>query len=306
MTQVGKEPAMSNSIKSHPLISYYVLACFITWFFQGVAVLLGQRIGMVFSNELITGYWVGIARGELTTQQILYMLLFLLGAGPLLSAMMVTAVVGGRDWLQVWWGRVVKWRVGLKWYLAALGLPVLASVVAILVGMVLMGNRLVDYKPLLPLSLLPVQWLSVTIFTGLWEEPGWRGFILPRLQAKYSAWNATWVLGGLNALWHFPIMLYLWRDQSLPVVLVLLAAFTMGLIGQAITWTWFYNSTRSTLIAILFHGMGNTAYTYLYGAFQNITIIYVLVFWILAIILFLKYGTENLAAQPKFMVIDPP
>jgi hypothetical protein len=60
------------------------------------------------------------------------------------------------------------------------------------------------------------------------------------------------------------------------------------------------------LIAILFLGMWNTAYAYLYGAFQNITIVYVLVFWILAIILFLKYGTENLAAQPKFIVIDPP
>ena len=306
MTQVGKIPAMVNSIKQHPLISYYALACLITWTLQGAAIFLGQRINMVFSNELISGYWVGISRNELTTQQLFFMGLFLLGAGPLLSAIIVTTMVGGRDWLNAWWGRVVKWRVGLKWYLAALGLPILASVVAILAGMLLMGIRLTEYKPLLPFTLLPVHWLSVTIFTGLWEEPGWRGFCLPRLQANHSAWNATWILGGLIALWYLPLMLYLWRDQPLEVVLVLMAWFTLGIIGQAITLTWLYNSTRSTFIAILFHGMGNTAYTYLYGTFQNVTIIYALVFWIIAIILFWKYGPEDMAPQPKFIVIDPP
>ena len=44
------------------------------------------------------------------------------------------------------------------------------------------------------------------LFTGgpLTEELGWRGYALPRLQAKYSPFVSTLILGFIWSIWHFP------------------------------------------------------------------------------------------------------
>jgi membrane protease YdiL (CAAX protease family) len=43
------------------------------------------------------------------------------------------------------------------------------------------------------------------IYGGLSEEPGWRGFALPRLQAKFSPLVTSLILGVLWAFWHAPV-----------------------------------------------------------------------------------------------------
>jgi membrane protease YdiL (CAAX protease family) len=45
---------------------------------------------------------------------------------------------------------------------------------------------------------------STVIIVGLFEEVGWRGYALPRLQQRMTNLRAALVLGGIWAIWHLP------------------------------------------------------------------------------------------------------
>jgi membrane protease YdiL (CAAX protease family) len=98
----------------------------------------------------------------------------------------------------------------------------------------------------------------ITLVTGvilgpLWEEPGWRGFALPRLQGQYGPVVGTFILGVLWALWHLPGYLGGWMETSILSLLISSVAFS-------IIMTWVYNNTRgSILLMILLHSSSNAA-----------------------------------------------
>jgi membrane protease YdiL (CAAX protease family) len=82
------------------------------------------------------------------------------------------------------------------------------------------------------------------------EELGWRGYALPRLQARQSALLASIVLGLLSGLWHLPLFL----TQGDPRASLPFGWFLIGIVLAAIVVTWVYNHTQgSLLIALLLH-----------------------------------------------------
>ena len=103
----------------------------------------------------------------------------------------------------------------------------------------------------------------LTLDAGLGEEPGWRGFALPGLEAVHTPVVATVVLGILWAFWHFPLVFI---DERFPygyacvAPLVLLAFLTIvGIALMAFFYTWVYNATQSVLLCMFLHGSFNTA-----------------------------------------------
>jgi uncharacterized protein len=173
----------------------------------------------------------------------------LLPQGPLLAALIVLALTEGRPGVGTLLRRLGHWRVGVGWYGVAFGLPfavhVLTGVLAVLLG-----------APAPTLAQLP-DWstLGLTVpvllaFGGQWEEPGWRGYAQPRLEADRSALSAALLLGVIGIGWHLPLMLTGLLPWS--QLLVIPALF--------IVWAWAYNSTGgSLLVAVLFHFASNLA-----------------------------------------------
>jgi membrane protease YdiL (CAAX protease family) len=79
----------------------------------------------------------------------------------------------------------------------------------------------------------------------LGEEPGWRGFAVPRMQARWSPLATALVLGVFAAGWHLPLVL---MGDLRPVELV--TTFTI-----TIVYVWLFNRTDgSVLLTLLFHG----------------------------------------------------
>jgi uncharacterized protein len=185
--------------------------------------------------------------------------------GPILSGFIMTAVTEGGPGIRRWLGRIVLWRVGLRWYLFALiGLP-LAMVLATII---VRPGALESFQTLAPLSVLPYlgAFVFMVLIGGpLFEEPGWSGFALPRLQRVHSPLVGGLILGSLWALWHLPGFLIPSQDLTdIPPRGTVLdfVVFALALIGLRLVMQWVFNNTKgSVLMAILIHASWNTFYS---------------------------------------------
>jgi len=93
---------------------------------------------------------------------------------------------------------------------------------------------------------------------GTNEEPGWRGFALPRLQLKFSPLIASIILGLIWGFWHTPI--YLPQYDSF----IQYGIFLLNTIKIAIILTWLYNRTGGSVLATaLLHTVGNITFEFL-------------------------------------------
>lgn len=100
----------------------------------------------------------------------------------------------------------------------------------------------------------------------LFEEPGWRGFALPRLEARFGPIRASLFLARLWAGWHLPLFFYPGWITAPPWIYVLI------MIGEAFLLTYGTNLARFAVITpIAMHAALNTASRFLNGLFSATT-----------------------------------
>lgn len=231
-------------IRHHPLLSFFVLANLLSWVAWTPYVLSQDGLGVlpVHIDEI-----VGMLPGA-------YL-------GPIFSAFLVTAITDGRPGLRRWAGRLLRWRVAPRWYaVALLGIPV----GMLLTGLAFSGGdvrapsatALALYVPMLVLQF---------VTTGLAEEPGWRDFALPRLQARFRPLVASMILGPVWALWHLPLFVTPWGGYP-DASWTRAAAFLLFCIGFNFVMTWIFNRTGESLpVAILAHVSVNSFASLVWG-----------------------------------------
>ena len=94
------------------------------------------------------------------------------------------------------------------------------------------------------------------LFVAVLEEPGWRGFLLDRLQTRFSPLLASLLVWFPWALWHAPLDYFRPTPWTWTQYVLLRVVF---LIPLTIILTWFYNrSDRSIQTTALFHASMNT------------------------------------------------
>jgi membrane protease YdiL (CAAX protease family) len=168
-----------------------------------------------------------------------------LGAfGPLLAAMLVSRLQEGKGGLRALFDWLRIWRVGVLWYAVALGLIPALYVSGAAVYFLLGGDGSVRwfYPP------QDAARIAAMIVFPIGEEPGWRGFALPRLLQRHSPTAGSLWLGLGWGLWHIPMFIV--AGLSAPVMIV---SFVNLLAGSFI-FTWLFHHTRgSLLLAILLH-----------------------------------------------------
>ena len=213
---------MTNVARLHPLAVYFVLACALFW----------SCIALGFIEQF--HFWVPI-----------------LGAfAPGIAAVVVSGLGSGEPGVRALLGQLRRWRVGLGWYLVALGLPFAEDALAAGLANVMGSFSIARIPPVLPI--LPAMWVVFLFAAG--EELGWRGFALPRLRGSHGAIVASLMVGTLHAVWHWPVILL--PHQYLSGVPVL--PWSVFVLSEAVIFTWIFTNTGgSVLMCALYHGCSN-------------------------------------------------
>ncbi len=178
--------------------------------------------------------------------------------GPIIAAFVVAAVAGGRRQILGLLKAVVRWRVPRSRYVIALAGPFL------IVGVT--GALAIAFEVVTPSSLgeafgwstwsaLPLLLVTTALLGGpLFEEVGWRGFLLDGLQWRHTVLVSTAVVAIVWAGWHLPLLISEPTGQRPPL------PFLVWILGQAVVLTWIYNTSRgSVLLVILFHTAANVS-----------------------------------------------
>jgi uncharacterized protein len=181
------------------------------------------------------------------------MALFITGGFvPSLVAILLTWKQQGLSGLRQLGRRLLQFKIGWRWYLAAVAVVVI-STLGQLATISLMGQTF-------DLALFPAQLgsaIPLIVLGPLSEEIGWRGYALDRLQTKWNALVSSLMVGLVWGLWHGPLFYMVGTSQhelALPFV-----AFVGGIMAVSILFTWLHNNTHGSLwTAIFFHWI----YTY--------------------------------------------
>jgi uncharacterized protein len=217
---------MTAFVKRHPLLLYFVLAC--AWFW-----------GFLALDRLAPFHFWAPMVGALA---------------PTVSAVVTTALTMGETHVRELVRRLWKYKVDWLWYVAAFGIPLGEGILAIGIASAFGRFHMSRINLVTLRASLPALWVVFLFAAG--EELGWRGYALPRLLSRHGAVVATLILGGLHALWHWPLLVFphMWLSD-IPIV-----PWTTSVIAEAFVFTWIMRGTKgSVLLAALFHGMSNMA-----------------------------------------------
>ena len=169
----------------------------------------------------------------------------------------MAAMTEGKTGVQALWKRFWNRRLSIKWLLVCiLFFPVL-QLAANLVTRTLDGQA----YPLMAYPSLGV-FINALVFDGfihggMSEEFGWRGYALPRFQAKWNALTSSIVLGAIWASWHIPLWYFPGDDH----IGVNFWTWALLIIMFSIMMTWIFNNTNgNVLVAVLFHAMANAVH----------------------------------------------
>jgi uncharacterized protein len=203
---------------------------------------------------------IDLANSGILPIQFPFIVYLFLGWGFVFSAVIMTGLTLGRDGVIALLKRYLQWRVGWRWYLAAFLMPPASIALAVYLHAAFTGtspdfSTVMAYKifgesAYLPLFILPFFLIDL-VANG--EEIGWRGYVLPRLQAKHGALTSTLILGVIWGFWHLPKFLSHWNVISF-------TWFMAHTVAVAVLYTWMYNGTKGSLLLVaLFHAGSNTA-----------------------------------------------
>jgi uncharacterized protein len=253
---VNIDPAIQSPVSSnntlkgvmlrHPLFSFFFMAYMFSW---------------ILTIPCILAEW-----GYLPESMFQVFFVIKAFAGPFVAAFIMVGLMEGKEGKARFRRRFVQVRAGWQWYLFILiGIPAL-----FLLGLALQTGVLGSFQGFPQNSLMyfliyyVINFVIIFFFGGpLAEEPGWRGFALPRMQPRFGPLWGSLLLGVVWAFWHLPD--FLTRAQGggpgtgWASFFTNLPTFVLMVVALSVVMAWVYNHTHGSIfIAILMHASINT------------------------------------------------
>ncbi|MGG5738126.1 MULTISPECIES: CPBP family intramembrane glutamic endopeptidase [Bacillus cereus group] len=215
---------MGNEIKR------YVIRTFIfTW------ILWGLLISLIKLN--ITTFGTPLA-----------MILFVFGGiMPSIIAISLKKKYGSKEEFRVFIKNIVNPRHHFVWYVLIVVLAFISCYLPTIFGGATMQKPL--YVALLNFPIM--------IIGGGLEEIGWRGFLQPALQKRFSAFFSTVIVSVIWAIWHWPLWFIPGTNQTQRDFI----AFIITTIAVSFLLTTIFNATKSIFMCLIFHALLNSFWT---------------------------------------------
>ncbi|QZY52385.1 CPBP family intramembrane glutamic endopeptidase [Leucobacter tenebrionis] len=234
---------MASLLSRRPLTGFFVLAFLGSWAAWSPWCLSRSGIGLL-SFELPFSAVAGINQLGMF-------------AGPFAAALLMTRIAEGRAGVREFWRRMVRWRVRPRWYVLALILLPFATAVGYLFAPGIAWGA--GHGGIAVLGLLAGAYVTYLLGGPVQEEPGWRGFALPRLQQRLHPVTAALALGVIHCCWHAPLFLTDEWDTARQDPSQYLA-YLILVVSMSFIMSWLANgSQHSTLLVILGHNGINWA-----------------------------------------------
>lgn len=202
--------------------------------------------------------------------------------GPMLAAVLVIVLTSGRQGLREYWSRLTKFNAGL-WYLAGPAV-IVAYLLAAFVVNLLLGATAVSPFPFPSAGTMIV----LLLMGGLWEEPGWTGYALPKLQERfaphaYGTLAATLVLGLFRSVWHLPLVVFggvAWYDAvffsfAFQLMITWLYNRSQGSVPVVMVFHYASNVLAGSIMLLVFSGAEQAMYYLLFVGFACLAAFYI-------------------------------
>lgn len=277
---------MKNLNKKWELPLFFILTFFVTILCAVIYNLLGWHLFNI--NNLSFGPGI---------------LWFFMIFSPTLSAILLTFIFRGKASTIELLKHYIKFKVKWTWYVAAALLLLVPLIVSLILSLLQIGGG-IGLDPELNLILF-LAWLVYNFFSGPFaEEGGWRGYALPRLQAKFNSTIASLILGFIWIVWHVPLVLVLGADQAAFTWLSWMI-YSILTISITIVLTWLYNNTKGslviTILAHYFFNLGSNIVVNLFGL-VNYTF-YSIIGGVAGVIylgiIFIRFGYKRFSKLPE-------
>lgn len=220
---------------------YLIISFGWTYFFWILAMVLAYQAGVTLDTELTI--FSSIAK---TINEGSYInLIFSVGVFGPLVAFLFTKEKGDNKLFKL---------PSSKWLLLTIAIAIVPVIIPF--GYLLLTSSFsFEFSALLTIGL---YFLANFITSGT-EEIGWRGRLLKMyLKKGKSFWDTNFTTGVIWAVWHYPLMVFLYYPLGVTVMLSSLAGFTMAIVGMAYISNWLMLKTKSLPLLMFFHALNNT------------------------------------------------
>lgn len=224
-------------INRHPLLAYFALAFAISW--GGFLMVVGPG-GFPGTQEQLETLLPFVAWAML--------------AGPSVAGILLSGLLHGRAGLRELLSRLLRWKVGARWYaVALLTAPLLAAAVLFALSLT---SPIFTTDDKATVVLVGIAAGLTTVF----EELGWTGFATPTLlRLRHGLLGTGLIVGLLWGAWH--LLQISWvsgaYSAALPLAIFLplyIFSAVAQLTAYRVLMVWVYDRTNgSLLVATLMH-----------------------------------------------------
>jgi len=179
-------------------------------------------------------------------------LYILWGLSPTIAAVITAAIFYDKSGIKDLFSRIAR-KFELKWLVRLILLQLITYMLGLLIYSLFETIKPSDFS-FSTLATIPAVFATAFIM-NIWEEIGWRGFLLEKIMSGYSLFISSLAVGIVWGLWHIAYFLNNASQNSLQFILV--AIFWM--VCSSFIYAYIYVRSKRSILAVgIFHAFSNT------------------------------------------------